>query len=211
MQVEIRNNHFEVLPEKALYWREKEILILGDVHLGKIAHFRREGIPVPQKASQENFHLLSRLVENHRPKALVILGDLFHSSPNEEWDEFLRWRKDHEQVAIHLILGNHDRHVPAFFTSESAIQLHASSLVMDDFQFCHEPENSDDLFVFCGHTHPVFSLRANKQKLRLPCLLFSRNQAILPAFGYFTGGLEVQKNEPDDRIFVFTGNSVREI
>jgi DNA ligase-associated metallophosphoesterase len=211
MQIELRNHHFDVLPQKALFWHEKEILILGDIHLGKIAHFRREGIPLPRKASQENFHLLDGLVENHRPKELVILGDLFHSSPNEEWDEFLRWRKNNEQVVFHLILGNHDRHVPTFFSHGSAIQLHASPLVMDGFQFCHEPENSDDLFVFCGHIHPVFTLRANKQKLRFPCLWINGNRAVLPGFGYFTGGFEVQKEEPDDRIIVFTGNSVREI
>jgi DNA ligase-associated metallophosphoesterase len=211
MQIEIRNHHFEVLPQKALYWREKEMLILGDVHLGKIAHFRREGIPLPRKASEENFKLLNRLVEQHQPKELVILGDLFHSSPNEEWDEFVRWRINNEHVAFHLILGNHDRHVPTFFSPEMGIQLHASSLVVDDFQFSHEPENANGLFVFCGHIHPVFVLRANRQRLRLPCLWIQKNTAVLPGFGYFTGGYEVQKKEADERILVFAENSVWEV
>jgi metallophosphoesterase superfamily enzyme len=51
MQIEIRDNHFDLLIQKAIFWQEKQTLLIGDLHLGKITHFRKEGIAIPQIAA----------------------------------------------------------------------------------------------------------------------------------------------------------------
>ena len=50
MNVQINNNHLILHPSGAVYWEEKQTLLLADVHLGKVAHFRKNGISVPSKA-----------------------------------------------------------------------------------------------------------------------------------------------------------------
>ena len=61
--VEIKNNKFHLLPEKAIWWKEKNTLLISDVHLGKISHFRKEGIAIPTGAINENFIRLDHLIE----------------------------------------------------------------------------------------------------------------------------------------------------
>ena len=48
--IEIYNHNFILHPSGAIFWLEKKTLFLADVHLGKVAHFRKNGIAVPRKA-----------------------------------------------------------------------------------------------------------------------------------------------------------------
>lgn len=112
---------------------------------------------------------------------------------------------------MHVVLGNHDRHLPGFYPLDMNINLHADEWTVDKFRFTHEPPEESDLFTFCAHIHPVIALKAYKQKLRLPCLYLNDKVALLPGFGYFTGGFEIMRKSPEDRIFAFTGESVAEI
>ena len=48
--IEIKNNRFTLHPSGGVYWIDKKTLLLADIHLGKVAHFRKNGIPVPRKA-----------------------------------------------------------------------------------------------------------------------------------------------------------------
>ena len=49
-EIVIFNNHFYLHKTGAIYWKEKNTLLLADLHLGKVGHFRKSGIPVPRKA-----------------------------------------------------------------------------------------------------------------------------------------------------------------
>ncbi len=69
----------------ALFWEEKEILLISDVHFGKISHFRKFGAAIPQGDIEKNFEILNEVITFFKPKKLIFLGDLFHSSLNNEW------------------------------------------------------------------------------------------------------------------------------
>ena len=47
MDIEILDEQFDLYPQKAIFWRTQHTLLLSDLHLGKINHFRKAGIPVP--------------------------------------------------------------------------------------------------------------------------------------------------------------------
>ena len=48
------------------------------------------------------------------------------------------------------------------------------------------------VFVLAGHLHPVCHLSGPaRDAMRLPCFVSEPGQGILPAFGAFTGGLNV--------------------
>ena len=36
-----------LLPDKCMFWKEHNSLILADLHIGKAGHFRKAGIPIP--------------------------------------------------------------------------------------------------------------------------------------------------------------------
>ena len=55
MTIEIHTHQFVLHPTGGIYWKEKQSWLLADIHLGKVAHFRKNGIPVPRNA--EGFFL----------------------------------------------------------------------------------------------------------------------------------------------------------
>ena len=195
MRIEIRGNSFELLPEKAVFWCEKETLLIGDLHIGKIAHFRKEGIAVPQKASAVNFEKLDKLVKVTGAGRIIFLGDLFHSEYNSEWEEFKIWRAKHHYIDMLIVIGNHDV-LPQSLFLEANISVFPLDYEEGDFVFTHHPkvEPDPDKFVFAGHVHPVFTAYGKgRQSLRLPCFVIDPHQAILPSFGVFTGGFQMQQ------------------
>ena len=82
----IKGVNLQLLPQKAVLLPEDQILLIADLHLGKANHFRRSGIPVPNAVNSKNLETLIDLINRHKPEKVIFLGDLFHSSYNEEWE-----------------------------------------------------------------------------------------------------------------------------
>ena len=59
--------HWNCCLKKQFIGKRKNILFLADLHLGKINHFRRSGIPVPSKANDRNLELLIDLLQFTKP------------------------------------------------------------------------------------------------------------------------------------------------
>ena len=55
MEIKIEGQTLKLFSEKAICWVEEKTLIISDLHLGKIAHFRKEGIAIPSTAIKNNF------------------------------------------------------------------------------------------------------------------------------------------------------------
>lgn len=194
--VEIMACPFLLLPEKAMYWPEKEMLILSDPHLGKVTHFRKAGIGVPLEAKNENWRNLNDLIASHAPRSVYFLGDLFHSNYNDEWQELEEFMSVFDKIDFHLVLGNHDILDDEVYQNSRLIVSEES--IHDQFIFTHHPikKHKDGLFNFCGHIHPSIMLSGKaRQRVKLPCFYFFDHQLILPAFGVFTGtkNLEIAK------------------
>lgn len=199
MELKIRNNTFVLLTQKALYWKERDILLISDLHIGKIAHFRKAGIAVPQAGIQQNFSRLDEVIATTNASHILFVGDLFHSDVNQEWNQFCTWRKQYSNVSMDIVLGNHDR-LPDNFCNDFQITIHPLELSIDGFTFTHYPreEFSEGEYVISGHVHPVISLSGlARQHITAPCFYFGTQQAILPSFGYFTGGhaINIQKTD----------------
>src|SRR6201996_4938333 len=96
-----------LLPQKAIYWQQEKSLIVADVHLGKVGHFRKAGIAVPRDMEQSDLAILSDLIFQYKPERIIFLGDLFHSDMNADWDWFILWRSQFSKLEIILIRGNH--------------------------------------------------------------------------------------------------------
>lgn len=190
---------------KALFWKESEALILSDLHLGKAAHFRKHGIPVPARVHHMDFHRLNALMAKYQPKKVVFLGDLFHSELNDEWTDFILWTKDNPAVELMLVKGNHDILYPELY---SGIEMDiVDEWITGPFHFTHKPTLSG-YYNLSGHVHPGIKLLGSaRQGVRLPCFLFSGQSGLFPAFGSFTGNYTVRPAK-GDRIFAITDHTV---
>jgi len=205
------NQNLLLLPEKAIYWLQEETLIVTDIHLGKVGHFRKAGIAIPKSLEQDDLALLSDLIYRFNPKCILFLGDLFHSDLNNDWDWLVLWRSLFSHIQITLVLGNHDILNRKFYTDLNFNLCHF--LDAGPFRFSHEPLKKNELnlvsnYILCGHIHPGVLLEgAGRQTLSLPCFHFGKHQAILPAFGKFTGKVKM-KNLEGDRIFAILKDKI---
>ncbi|WP_422082264.1 ligase-associated DNA damage response endonuclease PdeM [Ulvibacterium sp.] len=206
--IQIRNQSFRLHPSGTLFWQDRSVLLISDVHLGKVSHFRKFGAAVPQNVVQKNFELMDEALEYFDPKVICFLGDLFHSALNKEWIFFEKWVVK-KSMEIILVAGNHDIISPLKY-EDLGIKV-VSEVEWDDFLLTHHPEERSGFFNFSGHIHPAIRLRGKgRQSLRLPCFFKSERQLILPAFGKFTGTfvLEPQKN---DEVFAIVEDEIMKI
>lgn len=196
----VLNNHFILSASRIIFWEEQKALILSDMHLGKSGHFRKNGIGIPQNIFQEDMQRLFAEIQTYKPTQLIIVGDLSHSHSNKEFDLFLKWRKDLPDLEVHLIIGNHDILEKKWY-DDAAIQVHEDCLTIGSFTFTHDISKCETLpnnYYFSGHIHPGVVIKGlGKQALRLPCFYFGKNDAVLPAFGKFTGTYTLSPGKTD--------------
>lgn len=201
----IHNQLFYLHPTGAIYWEAQKMLLIADVHLGKVAHFRKNGSAVPQQVIEENFNRLDEALTAFTIDEVCFLGDLFHSHMNSEWLLFEQWIRS-KKSRFSLVTGNHDIINPLRF-EQLGFQLF-DARVIDRFLLTHEPREQEGLFTFCGHIHPGILLHgAGKQRLRLPCFFKQQQQLILPAFGTFTG-LYILEPTVEDQVYAIAENEV---
>lgn len=192
-------------PLGVLFWEEKSMLLISDVHLGKVSHFRKFGAAVPQKAIQKNFDLMNEVVAFFKPAIIVFMGDLFHSSLNKEWELFEKWTS-HVVSKIILVIGNHDIISPLKYEG-LGIEV-VPEIQLEGFLLTHHPEEREGVFNFCGHIHPAIRLTGlGRQSVRLRCFFKSKQQLLLPAFGEFTGSHTLEPEE-DCEVFALLGDTV---
>lgn len=183
--------------------------MVADLHLGKIQHFIKAGIPLPSHASMDNFERLSSTLLQFQPERLLILGDLFHSDYNSDWRVFSELRQTFTEVQFDLILGNHDS-LESKLYNDNRINVH-EELKIDPFLLTHEPREEVAEYNIAGHLHPGVKLYGqSRQSLTLPCFYFGRQQAILPAFGTFTGVYKL-KPEKEDRVIVISNDHLIDV
>lgn len=193
--IQIKEQHFTLHYSGAIFWEEEKILLIADVHFGKVAHFRKNGIAIPQVAAEKNIRDLNEVLDFFPVEKVFFLGDLFHSSKNTEWTLFEEWCRNCS-AEITLIAGNHDiiqrRHYEVLH-----IQV-VEEVVLAGFLFTHFPSERPGHFVFCGHVHPGIKLRGTgRQSMSLACFFQTQQQMILPAFGAFTGKHLLRPKEED--------------
>lgn len=209
MTISICNENLILLANKAIYWPSKEILLIADLHLGKARHFRANGLAVPTEVEKTNWNKLSALLHELHPKKVLLLGDLFHSSYNQEVANFKAFIANFQHISFELIIGNHD--VLGLGTYEDMnLIVHKDQLSISPFLFTHEPLATvpDNYYNLAGHIHPSVMMKGKgKIKQRFSCFYFTEKVGLFPAFGAFTGTAEVKPNKKD-RVFIIAENEV---
>ncbi|MCF8481317.1 MAG: ligase-associated DNA damage response endonuclease PdeM [Rhodospirillum sp.] len=181
-------------PSGALYWPGERALIVADMHLEKgSAMAGRTGQLVPPLDSRATLAKLKPLVRRHDPKVVICLGDAFHDGAaaarlgGEETSLLRSLTQGRDWV---WITGNHDPVPPEHLGGRGMAELTLGPLT-----FRHQAVRGGGLRVgrgeISGHYHPKASLTVNGQRLVRPCFITDQSRLILPAFGAYTGGLDV--------------------
>lgn len=174
----------------ALWWPRAAALIVADMHLEKGSWFAERGQMLPPYDSSVTVRRLSALAEQWQVRAIFCLGDNFHDDmgmgrlPLDVVEELAALST---RVHMHWIVGNHDSAMaaPPGGTVHQQLDLHGISLRHIAQADSTEPEIS-------GHYHPKFRMRLMDRTVSRPCYALDQRKLILPAFGAYTGGLDVQ-------------------
>ena len=173
----------------ALYWPEHDALVVSDLHLEKSTFLAQFGSAVAPYDTHDTLLRLNGLVEKYRPKSLILLGDSFHD--RDAWTRLEHGARE-SLVAIcqsvdtcHLVEGNHDLGV---VTDPRLV--FADDVTVGGIVFRHEPETSA-LPQVIGHFHPKLKTHVRGHRLSGKCFAVNNSMLIMPAFGSFTGGLDL--------------------
>ncbi len=189
MIIDIRGFEIQLLAQKAIFFTNQKILVLADLHLGKLVHFRRKGIFVPAPAVNHDLNILIYLIEKFEPKEVVFLGDLFHSEKNSEYLQFIRTINLFPSIQFTLTKGNHDI-IPEDFFKDNRVSVVKERVLENKISLRHQLASQPDekLFYIIGHIHPGCRVEGRgRQSYRLPCFHLGISSLTLPAFGMHTG------------------------
>ena len=209
MQITIADEALLLLPQRALYWPGRRLLVIADIHFGKAASFRALGVPVPAGTTTQNLAALDALLAAHPIEHILFLGDFLHARAahaSATLATIRAWRVRHAQLQLTLVRGNHDDRAgdpPADLQISVVDEPHA----IGPFAFCHHPQDNPHGYVLAGHVHPVHRLSAGGDTLRLPCFVVGERRSILPSFGAFTGGHAVTAAAAE-RVYVVADDAV---
>ncbi|MCA0422658.1 MAG: ligase-associated DNA damage response endonuclease PdeM [Proteobacteria bacterium] len=173
----------------AAFWPDERMLMVADLHLEKGSSLTRNGHFIPPYDTAATLARLVQVVARYAPRTIAFLGDAFH-------DPFAGERIDPADVTtitamgsgrtLLWIAGNHDPAPPERVPGE---RLDAQAI--GPLELRHIPQKQAASGEIAGHLHPVARVKTRAKIVRRPCFLSNRTRMILPAFGAYTGGLNV--------------------
>ena len=200
----------QLLPQRAAFDPDRSLLLIADAHIGKAVSFRRLGVPVPHGTTGEALARLDELLAATGARHLVFLGDFLHAAQAltaPVLAALQAWRAGHAALEMTLVRGNHDSRA-GDPPSALGIRVVEEPYLLGPFACCHHPQTHPTHFVLAGHLHPTCSLFGRgRDSLRMPCFVSDAHQAILPAFGEFTGGWAMPA-APGRRFYGVGGSAV---
>lgn len=173
----------------AAYFPASDLLVFSDLHLEKGSSFARRGKFVPPYDSHQTLKRVAAVVTDYNPRAVICLGDSFHDEtghnriPAEIADEIATLSDGRDWC---WISGNHDPYAPTNLPGFSCDELSIGALT-----FRHEPLNGPAAGEIAGHLHPSARVFRRGRTVRRTCFASDGQRMIMPAFGAFTGSLNV--------------------
>ena len=181
----------------ALWLPTHGTLVAGDLHLEKGSAFAARGQMLPPYDSRATLDRLEAEIAELRPDRVVLLGDSFHDTRSigrmavDDRTRLDRLAFGRDWVWLE---GNHDRE--ALTTADADAVSCLPGRVVGDLRLgalflTHEPMPEAEAGEVAGHLHPCARVVAHARMVRRPCFVTDGRRLILPAFGAFTGGLNV--------------------
>ena len=78
MIFKFKGHKFQISPEGILFWLEKKIAIVSDLHLEKGSSYAASGQFIPPYDSLDTLNNLIKSIEKNKVSELILVGDVFH-------------------------------------------------------------------------------------------------------------------------------------
>jgi len=178
-------------PSGAIWWPDARTLIVADLHFEKGAAFARRGALLPPYDTRATLAALGAVIQRLDPVSVVALGDSFHDTQGAD-----HLRADDGATLASLVArqnwvwvaGNHD---PAPGPALGG-RVVTDALALGPLMLRHEALPSTAPGELSGHFHPKAGISIHGRRLTCRCFVADETRVILPAFGSYTGGLDVR-------------------
>jgi len=173
----------------ALYWPERKTLIAADLHFEKGSSYARRGQFLPPYDTRETLSRLASVITRYEVRTFIALGDSLHDRKAHERvmpDDLAALRELQTGRDWIWLSGNHDPELDASLAGEVMGTVELGRITLR-----HEPSNGLAGHEIAGHLHPAARLLRHGCTIRRPCFFGTRQRLIMPAFGAFTGGLNI--------------------
>lgn len=173
----------------ALYFPGLRLLAVSDLHLEKGSSFARRRVFLPPYDTAATLLKLHSVIADYRPERVISLGDSFHDGrgaglmPDIFRQQLLALMAGRDWF---WVAGNHDPEAPEGLPGATVREIAVGGLT-----FRHEPSAVAVAGEIAGHLHPGARIVRRGQSVRRPCFASDGRRLIMPAFGAFTGTLNV--------------------
>lgn len=177
------------LPEGALWIASAKTLIVSDLHLEKGSSFAKSGQLLPPYDTHATLSRVLSLMDRYQPDIVVSLGDSFHDGGGPA-----RMAARDRDLLCSLIdrcdwiwvEGNHDGKSPETLGGVVTETLHIADVVLR-----HLPTEGHTPGEIAGHLHPCAKVTGRGRVVRRRCFATDGARLVMPAFGAYTGGLNI--------------------
>lgn len=172
-----------------VYLPEDDILVVSDLHLEKGSRQARRGYMLPPYDTAATLARLGTLIGEYAPATVVSLGDSFDDRDGAE-----RMPEPFRASLLQLmrgrdwywVAGNHDPEKPADLPGTTVDEIAIGPLTLR-----HEPAAGPSFGEISGHLHPAARIVRRGMSVRRRCFATDGDRLIMPAFGTYTGALNV--------------------
>lgn len=184
----------------AIYWPAEAALLVADLHLEKASAGAQAGAFLPPYDTRETLIRLAEAIDRYQPRRVIALGDSFHDQGAarrigaDDLERLKILQEDREWI---WLSGNHDGRIGAEFGGRLDDEIKLAGITLR-----HQPACGSATREIAGHMHPAAKLSLYGTSIRRPCFVGNGRRIIMPAFGAFTGGLNVL----DDAFLPLFGN-----
>jgi uncharacterized protein len=173
----------------ALYWPGERALIVADLHFEKGSSFAPHGQFLPPYDTRETITRLATVIDHYDPDTVIALGDSLHDGSaiarmtSDDLDALRLLQDDRQWI---WVFGNHDTEIDARLGGEAASELQLEGLTLR-----HTPRHGGVSHEIAAHMHPAARVVLHGTSLRRPCFVGNGLRLVIPAFGAYTGGLNI--------------------
>jgi hypothetical protein len=173
----------------ALVWPARRLAVVADLHFEKATAFAARGQFLPPYDTAATLDKLEDVILRHGIERVICLGDSFHdgeAAGRVDPVQAARLQALTARLEWTWIAGNHDPAPPDDWGGRVLAEATEGALT-----FRHEAAPEARGGEVSGHFHPKAAVTVRGKRLTAPCFVTDGRRLILPAFGAFTGGLNV--------------------
>lgn len=181
-------------PSGALLWPARRTLVVADLHLEKGSAFAARGQLLPPYDTRASLGRLEALIAKHRPERVICLGDSFHdggAGARLAAGDRARLGRLTASCDWVWIEGNHDPEPPDDLGGRIEAELIDPPLAFRHQARKRAAKSRGISGEVSGHWHPKAAVHLPPKRISAPCFVSDGRRLVLPAFGAYTGGLNV--------------------